>query len=227
MDFRGWGPAAPPFGTAPDLHMNPADRPDTYDAAELQELQSRALRVLLGADSLLLPLQLRQIVLGSRSIDESSSRSKCLLELAVASLIEQGLVVRQGYGPFAALSVPDAALPKAEALAYSDFPDEGQLPLYGGAAAAAGLAGGGAQHMHPHQCPPARLNRLRRHSSPRQFGSRMAGVEKAGSVRRGKRSIAEDMGGLQLQKKVRLPNGMGSDSGAAPLSPGGMVAMSP
>lgn len=35
-------------------------------------------------------------------------RSKCLLELAVASLCEQGLVVRQGYGPLAALSVSPA-----------------------------------------------------------------------------------------------------------------------
>lgn len=179
--------------------------------------------------------------------------SKCLLELALAGLTEQGLVVRQGYGPLASLAVssrcrpsfghsvvgiwarrcrldppgcapastqlgaarpgirpqhtvatnapcthprqhrntrsthvppacrlqvPDAAMPRAEALAYSEFPDEGQLPRYAshhaallGGGAAAGGRPGSACHAHHG------LNRLRRHSSPRQFGHRpMAGA---------------------------------------------------
>lgn len=193
-----------------------------------------------------------------------SSCSKCLLELAVASLVEQGLVVRQGYGPLAVLSVgarsqaagrsllpllgcpsclpqlpaaphsqtsppracahpqvPDAALAKAEALAYSEFPDEGQLPLYGSAAAAA--AGLAPHHRRPGSC----LNRLaRRLSSPRQFGGHrpMAGVEKA-SARRGKRAGGggDDIS-AQLQKKMRVGEGGG---GGAPYSPGGLAAMSP
>lgn len=163
-------------------------------------------------------------------VDPFLLRSKCLLQLAVSKLMEQGLVVRQGYGAWAALTVrglrgskpdsgtrlqpctaalaarssttglcsspqllhpppalhaasvrrprrpppphfppllspsacqvPDAALPRAEALAFSEFPDEGQLPLY--------AAGAGAAHRRG-PC-------LRRHSSPRQFGTRMSGA---------------------------------------------------
>lgn len=68
--------------------------------------------------------------------------------------------------------IPDSAVPRAEALAFSEFPDEGQLPLYGGSPAAAALTAAGGAH---HTCPPARLSRLRRHSSPRQF-PRMPGA---------------------------------------------------
>lgn len=166
-------------------------------------------------------------------------RSKCLLELAVATLCDQGLVLRQGYGPLAALSVspaaalccaplqlparhtcsldlparqpplhppgqpgtphagncsscpfqrvhapcptprqvPDAALSKAEALAYSEFPDEGQLPLYSSSLAAAQHRGGGGLVAAAHHRPGSCLRIARRLSSPRQFSHRpMAGA---------------------------------------------------
>ncbi|KAL4440006.1 hypothetical protein ABPG75_003007 [Micractinium tetrahymenae] len=228
MELGGWGgcgqaPGQPFAGQHRDESMTCAD--GSYCAEELEALQGWTLRVLLQRP--LLKEQLRALALGGRG--EDGSRSKSLLELALADLAEQGLVARQGYGAFAALSVPDAAVLRAEALAYREFPDEGQLPLYSGSAAAAALAGGGGAH---HTCPPTRLGRLRRHSSPRQFG-RMAGIEKASGGRRGKRSIAEEMGQLQLQKRARLQDG-GFGGGAGGGLPGcggspfsGLAAMSP
>lgn len=69
--------------------------------------------------------------------------------------------------------VPDVALPKAEALAYSEFPDEGHL-----ANLHSGRGGGGAPHhrlLASAHRPASCLTRLRRHSSPRQFSGRMSG----------------------------------------------------
>lgn len=204
--------------------MSAAD--GSFCAEELEGLQAWALRVLLQRP--LLHSQLRALALGGPGQD--ASRSKRLLELALAALADQGLVVWQGYGAFAALSIPDAAVPRAEALAYREFPDEGQLPLYGGFPAAAALAAGGGAH---HACPPTRLARLRRHSSPRQF-PRMPGIEKASGGRRGKRSIADEMGQLQLQKRARLQDaclggdgggGLPNGAGCAPFQ--GLAAMSP
>lgn len=73
--------------------------------------------------------------------------------------------------------VPDAALPKAEALAYSEFPDEGQLPLYSSSLAAAQHCGGGGGLVAAAHRPGSCLRLARRLSSPRQFGHRpMAGA---------------------------------------------------
>ena len=72
--------------------------------------------------------------------------------------------------------VPDAALSKAEALAYSEFPDEGQLPLYSSSLAAAQHRSGGGIMAAGHR-PGSCLRNARRLSSPRQFGHRpMAGA---------------------------------------------------
>lgn len=222
----GW--CAPPEAgrtSGAPLH-HPAHLPP--QEAELAELASRALRVLLGSDSVLLHAQLRLAVLGRGEAADgaAASRSKCLLELAVAGLVEQGLVVRQGYGPFANLSVPDVALPKAEALAYSEFPDEGHL-----ANLHSGRGGGGAPHhrlLASAHRPASCLTRLRRHSSPRQFSGRMSGIEKAAG-RRSKRSVGDDLSS-QMAKKMRMgENGGGGGNAALSSSPfsGGCMAMSP
>lgn len=226
MQPLGWGAPQAANGVGGTWQPCGMDGVETaqVDPQELSELAARALRVLLGAEHWLPLSCLRLAVLGSTH----DSRSKCLLELAVASLCDQGLVLRQGYGPLAALSVPDAALSKAEALAYSEFPDEGQLPLYSSSLAAAQHRGGGGLVAAAHHRPGSCLRIARRLSSPRQFGHRpMAGIEKA-SARRlgGKRSSgsSEDIM-QQMQKKMRMQDGGGG--GGGPFGGGGLQAMSP
>ena len=148
--MEGWSGLQPAWA-GPTVPMQQAPLSDALaqqqvDQAELQEQASRALRVLLGSDSVLPYSCLRLAVLGSRGEGHDSRRcatppaarrrfkpgrrrrcgltacrvashrapppaprSKCLLELVVASLVEQGLVVRQGYGPLASLSVSPPA----------------------------------------------------------------------------------------------------------------------
>lgn len=80
-------------------------------------------------------------------------------------------------------------MPKAEALAYSEFPDEGQLPLYSSSAGGGSAPPGGGLHRHPGSC----LNRLaRRLSSPRQFGGHrpMAGEGAAAAAGAGDALLA-------------------------------------
>lgn len=71
------------------------------------------------------------------------------------------------------LQVPDAALLRAEALAYSEFPDEGQLPLYH-----SGATGPSGRPLPAGRPSSGCRTRLRRHSSPRQYGGLMPGAEK-------------------------------------------------
>ncbi|KAI3431688.1 hypothetical protein D9Q98_004734 [Chlorella vulgaris] len=224
----GWcaphGASQPAFAQQAALqaaHMPPQE-------AELAELASRLLRVVLGSDSLLLHAQLRLALLGKAGSADSAaaSRSKSLLELALARLVQQGLIMRQGYGPLATLSVPDAALSQAEALAYSEFPDEAQLGLLHSSSSGSGFTA---------QRPTSCLARLRRLSSPRQFGGRMSGIEKA-SGRRSKRGMADAELSTCLAKKMRVQedsgdgtvgNAMAACSGQPGVVGPGCVAMSP
>jgi hypothetical protein len=107
MQPLGWGPQEATNGAWTQCGMDGVEAAPAaqVDPQELSELAARALRVLLGAEHWLPLSCLRLAVLGSTH----DSRSKCLLELAVASLCDQGLVLRQGYGPLAALSVSESA----------------------------------------------------------------------------------------------------------------------
>lgn len=95
--------------------------------------------------------------------------------------------------------VPDAALSKAEALAYSEFPDEGQLPLYSSSLAAAQHRGGGGLVAAAHHRPGSCLRIARRLSSPRQFGHRPM----AGACGRGGSGGAAGAGYMQQDEVVR------------------------
>lgn len=87
--------------------------------------------------------------------------SKCLFELAVLSLSDQGLISRHGFGGCntALYSIPEGSRRTAESVAYQDFPDDNRF-VYTASRVAARV--------------PCNLNR--RIGSPRQLAARTRGV---------------------------------------------------
>eukprot|EP00887_Chlorella_sp_A99_P000599 scaffold17.g599.t1 len=199
----------------------PTEPLDLLDSS--QRTAAKALRVLLGSGVPLAHSQLRAKLGGAED-----HASKCIFELAVLSLVEQGIVVRHGIGNWALLRVPDAQVRRAEALAFSEFDagDDSRLLL-------------ALQQLAPRQqcavvSPALPLLRRPHGSSPRSEGSgpRMRvprGIEKAsGRQGRSKRTAGSLSGGgddlaAQLQlKKMRLSGG---SSGAFLLA--GSLSCSP
>lgn len=161
------------------------------------------------------------------------ANSKCMFELAVWSLVEQGVLSRQGAGGRALYTVLPSALEHAQDIAFREFPGDDlallhtlrelqRVPCMAIAASSSGAPGPLQPRRHSHSP---------RGSSTAGTAVRLGvvrGVEKASARGRscgGKRSFGDDIS-AQLLKKARLsPYGSGHPHpyaaavGDVPMSP--------
>ncbi|KAL4545711.1 hypothetical protein Ndes2526B_g00362 [Nannochloris sp. 'desiccata'] len=90
--------------------------------SEIDAAMSKMLRIMLG-DSNNQPII--QSTLRSKALaGAESDLSKYVIELALLSLVDQGLLNRHGYGNFALYTIPQDALHEATKLAYLEFSTE-------------------------------------------------------------------------------------------------------
>lgn len=201
--------------------LRPADEQVLISEAELASVASRVLREVLCSSSdggPALQSHLRSRILGA---GEPHHSRKCAFELSLLSLVDQGLLIRHGYGPWALYTVAEGTAAAAERLAYTEY----QCLEQGGGLVVARPPADGARQA-PLHLPCGAPHGTRRLTSPRSQGAaRMRGVERPLSagrqrVKRGSpwcetlpsSSSGDDLH-LSLRKKLR----MDAAAAAAPM----------
>lgn len=84
---------------------------------------SKVLRIVLNANQAVAHHELKSAMTAG-GVEERSMRSKCLLDVALLTLLDHGLLYRHGYGNWGLYTVPAEAMRDATRIAFAEFPGE-------------------------------------------------------------------------------------------------------
>ena len=84
---------------------------------------SKVLRIVLHANQAVAHHELKSAMMAG-GVEERSVRSKCLLDVALLTLLDHGLLYRHGYGNWGLYTVPAEAMRDATRIAFAEFPGE-------------------------------------------------------------------------------------------------------
>eukprot|EP00890_Picochlorum_soloecismus_P003759 jgi/Picsp_1/4384/NSC_01890-R1_---NA--- len=84
---------------------------------------SKVLRIVLHANQAVAHHELKSAMMAG-GVEERSMRNKCLLDVALLTLLDHGLLYRHGYGNWGLYSVPAEAMRDATRIAFAEFPGE-------------------------------------------------------------------------------------------------------